>query len=159
MSGELEQDFLIQDKDKKGALVHAKMTFDQGNATFQLLTELDLLPFESFKTPMTVYGNVVEASRGETVTSEVLGNGDSADRASAFKLGRSRSRISPAPGTETGVQSTLTVRVAGVAWTEVEELLRSRGRRTKSTSCERTTRRRRSSRSATACTARGCRRA
>jgi hypothetical protein len=120
VGGELEQDFLIQDKDKKGALVHAKMTFDQGNATFQLLTELDLLPFDSFKTPITVYGNVVEASRGETVTNEVLGNGDPRLLHQQFKLRKKPLTYLAAPGTETGVKSTLVVRVAGVAWTEVK---------------------------------------
>jgi hypothetical protein len=69
----------------------------------------------------TIYGNVVTATHGRSV-SEVLGSGDAASAGQAFALRHApltyvRSQTDPR-----GIASTLSIRVGGIAWTEVASL-------------------------------------
>lgn len=70
---------------------------------------------------VTLYGNVVKATHGETRT-EVLGSGDGSQRCQAFTLRQSPLTYVSAP-TEAGVESTLRVWVNDVEWHEVGDLL------------------------------------
>lgn len=66
-------------------------------------------------------GNVAEASHGETVSDEPLGNGDASK--SFQRFGLRKSPLTHVPGTNSVEgASTLTLRVNGEAWTEVESL-------------------------------------
>ena len=67
---------------------------------------------------VTVYGNVVGATHGETVT-EVLGSGDASQKSQSFELSKPPLTYlsTDEPG---GVKSTLTIRVDGVEWDQVE---------------------------------------
>lgn len=69
---------------------------------------------------LAIHGNVAEAAHGEGVT-EILGAGDPAVPFQKFVLGQApvTHRLASTP---TGVESTLTVRVDGVAWSEVPDL-------------------------------------
>jgi hypothetical protein len=67
-------------------------------------------------------GNVVLASHGETVPDEVLGSGDSTVPHQRFVL-RKPNLTHLAARTPSGVVDSLTIRVDGVAWTEVPSLL------------------------------------
>jgi predicted phage baseplate assembly protein len=67
-------------------------------------------------------GNVVRASQGETVTSELLGSGDATIAGQRLALGKPPITYVPAPGAAHGGNSTLVVRVAGVQWSEREDL-------------------------------------
>lgn len=71
---------------------------------------------------ISICANIVAASHGETSSNEVLGSGNAGQVNQSFKL-----RGSPltylAAATASGYQSTLTVRVNGVKWREVESLL------------------------------------
>lgn len=69
-----------------------------------------------------LYGNVVEATHGETVDEEVLGSGDAAADFQRFVLQKSPVTFVPNAEAEHGAANTLTVRVGGVAWTEVPTL-------------------------------------
>lgn len=66
-------------------------------------------------------GNVAEASHGETVADEPLGNGDASKGFQRFGLRKSPLTYVPS-AKSVGGASTLTIRVNGEAWTEVESL-------------------------------------
>jgi predicted phage baseplate assembly protein len=104
--------FLLEDKDFSGIEISAEIDF----------TAKKLVPvpaaalLQTLIAPVTAYGNVVTASRGETVAGEVLGSGNASIGSQTFKLKKSPLTYQPAP---TGVASTLTVYVNGLQWTEV----------------------------------------
>jgi len=70
--------------------------------------------------PVTIYGNVVDINRGESVAGEVLGDGDRAVAGQTFKL--KKAPVTHLPDTsgasERGYRSTVTVWVDGVQWTD-----------------------------------------
>jgi hypothetical protein len=78
-------------------------------------------------TPIELFGNVADATHGETVTGEVLGSGDGARPFQRFALRRAPLTHVPAP-TPTGGASTLEVRVNGLRWQEAATLFAA-GRR------------------------------
>jgi len=69
---------------------------------------------------VTVYGNVVKATHGET-RQEVLGSGDARQSLQTFALKQSPLTFTSAP-TPSGIESTLVVRVNDVRWPQVEGL-------------------------------------
>jgi uncharacterized phage protein gp47/JayE len=73
----------------------------------------------ALRVPVQVYGNVVAATRGETVANEVLGSGDPAQAFQVFKLKKSPLTWLDDPSGFNGRRSTLSVRVNGILWTEV----------------------------------------
>lgn len=73
------------------------------------------------RTTVTLYGNVVPATHGETVANEVLGSGDGAQRNQSFTLNKSPLTYVSA-ATASGAESTLTLRVNDVAWQGVASL-------------------------------------
>lgn len=72
---------------------------------------------------LTVRANVALATHGETISQEILGNGDGAQSNQRFRLKQSPLTYTPAP-TTTGARSALTVRVNGIRWSEVDSLHR-----------------------------------
>jgi hypothetical protein len=70
---------------------------------------------------VTVYGNVVKATHGQTV-GEILGNGDASQAFEAFALHQSPLTYIPAP-TPAGAASTLIVTVNDVKWHEADNLI------------------------------------
>jgi hypothetical protein len=74
---------------------------------------------ESLKTPITVFGNILEVSRGESVFDEVLGNGDPRQLHQAFKLKKKPlTYFFDAAVDDTHARTSLEVRVDGIAWRE-----------------------------------------
>ncbi len=69
---------------------------------------------------VTIYGNVVMATHGETVV-EVMGNGDGTIPNQSFILKQPPLTYVPAP-TASGAKSTLEVRVNDVLWEEIDSL-------------------------------------
>jgi predicted phage baseplate assembly protein len=70
--------------------------------------------------PVAVHGNVVDVTRGERVPSEVLGSGDASLVDQTFTLAKKPLTYLPSvDGNDTGVTSTLEIRVSGLSWTEV----------------------------------------
>src|SRR5262249_44795193 len=66
--------------------------------------------------PVQAYGNVVSATRGETVNAEVLGNGDASSINQTFKL--KKSPLTYGPGVAAPISS-LRIYVDGLLWSEV----------------------------------------
>ena len=71
-------------------------------------------------TTVTLYGNVVKATHGQT-QGEVLGNGDAHQPLQQFPLHQSPLTYLPAP-TPSGADSTLTIRVNEIEWQEADNL-------------------------------------
>jgi hypothetical protein len=115
----LTQRFLLEDADGQGALVKGSMRFNPaGRASFQI-TDMLGSTLTTFKLPVTVFGNVVDVTRGETVVNEVLGSGDPRTANQRFQLKKKPLTYLEAASQPRGVQSTLTIHVNGVAWHEV----------------------------------------
>jgi hypothetical protein len=116
----IEQQCLLVDADQKGALVQAQIRFDgRGRATFRVSDATDLAD-ESYKAPITIYGNLIETTRGETVTNEVLGNGDAQQKNQRFILRKKPLTYVRSRRNQSLIESTLSIRVDGVAWKEVK---------------------------------------
>lgn len=69
-----------------------------------------------------LYGNVTEATHGETVSGEIVGSGDASIGFQEFILKKPPTTFIPAPNAPRGAKNTLEVRIAGVLWKEVESL-------------------------------------
>jgi len=80
-------------------------------------------PLESryLRSSVTINANVLLATHGETVSEEVLGSGDGSVSNPSFTLRKSPLTYVSA-ATASGAASTLTLRVDGIAWTEVSSL-------------------------------------
>lgn len=97
----------------------------QGNGSVDYATgELDFQGSDlndALTPPVKVFGNVLQASRGESVSQEVLGSGDATQSNQTFTLKKKPLTYIAAPTSddERGVSSTLTVWVDGVKWQEV----------------------------------------
>lgn len=117
-NGVLEQPFLLRDADNRGALVEGRMRFkDDGTATFEV-KKGDLPP--TLKTPITVFGNVLSTTRGESVFNEILGSGDPRIPHQTFKLKKKPLTYIFDPTVDAAkARSTLEVRVNDVSWREV----------------------------------------
>ncbi len=97
------------DPDVPGDRVHSTLVFANAGLAYRYRRDT-----------VTVNANVVRATHGET-HNEVLGSGNGAAALPAFTLKQSPLTWVSAP-TVDGVQSTLTVRVNGVAWHEIRNL-------------------------------------
>ena len=78
--------------------------------------------------PVTLYGALIEAERGEQVTHELLGVGNAASPNQAFELKKFPLTFVDAPSSAstTGVASTLIVTVNNILWQEDERIYRRR---------------------------------
>ena len=86
-----------------------------------ILTLANSLAYKYDSNTVTIYGNVVNATNGQTL-GEVLGNGDASQSEQQFALHQSPLTYLSAP-TPAGATSTLTVTVNEVAWNEAGNLL------------------------------------
>jgi hypothetical protein len=109
--------FLMEDKNGEGLAATGTLGFTGGNFAVDAGVAWD----KPLVTPVRLYGNVVTATRGETVPGEVLGVGDAPPDMQTFILKKKPLTYIAAPtaGNEQGVQSTLKVYVNGVQWREV----------------------------------------
>lgn len=73
------------------------------------------------RSTVTIYGNVVPATHGETVSSEVLGSSDGAQSHQRFTLKKSPLTYVSA-ATASGGESTLELRINGVRWEQASSL-------------------------------------
>ena len=78
------------------------------------------LAYSYDNTTVTIYGNVTEATNGQTV-GEVLGNGDASQAFQTFALHQSPLTYLSA-ATPAGAESTLTVAVNEIEWQETDDL-------------------------------------
>ena len=114
---DLPQRFLVEDRNGVGHEVGG--TIDPAQPSLNLNPDAGwsspLLP------PVKVFGNVLQASRGETVTAEILGSGDASLAGQSFTLKKKPLTylFAPTMNDERGVLSTLKVRVDRILWREV----------------------------------------
>lgn len=108
--------FLVEDNNENGYEVGGTLNYSTGEFTINQGEGWDT----PLAMPVTFYGNVVTASRGETVESEVLGSGDASLANQFFVLKKSPLTYtsSPTSDNEQGVASTLKVYVNGLLWNE-----------------------------------------
>jgi len=85
-----------------------------------VLTLANPLAYKYDPETVTIYGNVVKATHGQT-TGEVLGNGDASQSLQQFGLHQVPLTYLSAP-TPAGAESTLTLRVNEVEWHEADNL-------------------------------------
>lgn len=109
--------FLLEDKNNLGDEITGGIDFTTGSLALDQTSRLHQI----LTIPVNVYGNVLKASRGETVLTEVLGSGDGSATNQSFKLKKNPVTYTPSPtaGNESGVASTLKVYVGGIRWAEV----------------------------------------
>lgn len=103
------------------AVTQAPIPGSPGDTPHTVLSLTAPLTFRYRRASATVYGNVVEATHGETV-SETLGAGDASQAFQRFQLRRAPLTFVPAP-TTSGVADALRVDVNGIALSEVDSLI------------------------------------
>jgi uncharacterized phage protein gp47/JayE len=113
-SGQLPSSFALEDKNGDGVIIGGSLNF----ATGQLTLDGGVSWQPSLINPVQLYGNVVLASRGESVKVEILGSGDASQANQSFKLKKKPlTYITAASGS--GLASSLQIRVEGILWSEV----------------------------------------
>jgi hypothetical protein len=90
-----------------------------GSARYDADTGTAAFP-EPLTTPVNIYGNVVEAVRGQTVGLEVVGSGDAAASNQRFLLRRKPLSWTADSSMPLGRSPQIAVRVDGLEWTYVE---------------------------------------
>ncbi|HEY6032969.1 MAG TPA: putative baseplate assembly protein, partial [Kofleriaceae bacterium] len=96
----------------------ANVTHSRGYTTLHFATALQH-PY--VRASISINANVAPATHGETTTDEILGSGDASLKNQTFQLAKPPLTYVSAP-TASGGQDTLTVRVNGLAWSEVPTL-------------------------------------
>jgi hypothetical protein len=116
--------FLLQDKNETGHEVTGKLDTTTG----KLKLDKNVKWTSDLVAPVQLFGNVVKASRGETIMGEILGSGDASLANQAFKLQKKPLTYvaSPTADNERGVRSTLEIYVDGIRWTEVESFFKAK---------------------------------
>ena len=111
------QRFLMQDKNTLGASVDGSISYPENKLTLNQAT--------NWVTPLTlpvdVYGNVIMATRGESVKNEKMGSGNASVASQTFKLKKKPLSYYPSPtvNNDQSVKNTLTIYVDGILWSEV----------------------------------------
>jgi predicted phage baseplate assembly protein len=118
MSGEM----IAEGAARAGALLPAALQ-PQGAGLALLAPDSNATEFaQPLLTPVKVYGNVVEAVRGERVGDEVLGSGDASKSSLSLKLKKKPLGWIEDASHPLGRRPQLTVRVDGQPWTWVDSL-------------------------------------
>jgi hypothetical protein len=119
-TGELPGEFLLAGAERSGA--HGTGTLSPESGALSL--DPDPRWPEPLAVPVDVLGNVARASRGETVSSEVLGrgNGSIANQRFTLKNAPLTYLSAPSAGNDLGLVSTLRIWVGGIEFREVPTL-------------------------------------
>lgn len=128
----LTQQFLLSDADTVGVSVNGTMTFKtdamadgsfKPNGTAFFLAQPkpgETLP-ALLKMPITIFGNLLQTDRGQSVINEVLGSGNGTLLNQQFKLQKTPLTYLPDISViPAGAKSTLQIAVNQVLWTEVK---------------------------------------
>ncbi|WP_457651803.1 putative baseplate assembly protein [Rhodocaloribacter sp.] len=107
-----------EDEDTVSETAVVKAVTDHG--THQTVTLEEALANAYVRTTVTIYGNVVPGTHGETVN-EVLGGGDGSKQNQTFTL-KKKPLTYVSAATASGTESTLVIRVNGVRWDEAPSL-------------------------------------
>jgi hypothetical protein len=110
-------EFLMQDKNTIGAGINGGISYDENKLTLDQATDW----VTPLTLPVDVYGNVITASRGETVLNEKMGSGNASLAGQTFKLKKKPLSYYPSPTVDNdqSVKNSLTIYVNGILWSEV----------------------------------------
>lgn len=117
VSGKVDED----DEQPRSVVVFVEAVYPNPGFTTIMLRDQGLGATRLIRSTTAIYANVVVATHGETVPLTPIGNGDGRQTHQRFKLKKSPLTYISA-STPSGVTSTLTVRVNGVAWREAPSL-------------------------------------
>jgi hypothetical protein len=119
-------ELLLSDAQGNGALANGSVDIDaRGEGRVHLAqgaTGFDPL----LRTPVRAFGNLVRATRGESVLGEVLGSGDASRSFQSFTLGKKPLTYINDPAAPSGRRSTLEVRVNGIKWRAISSFFGAR---------------------------------
>jgi len=109
--------FILDDKTRTSVEVEGFIDFE-GKTLEMSETGIWDPPLEL---PLSIFGNIITTSRGETVANEVVGSGDASIPNQTIKLKKKPLTYVHAPtaNNERGVKSTLRIHVNGILWREV----------------------------------------
>ncbi len=109
--------FILQDKNTIGVSIGGTISYTENKIKPNQGISLD----KPLTQPVDVYGNVIKASRGETVNNEILGSGNASLANQVFKLKKKPLAYYPSPtiNNTQSVKNTLTIYVNGILWEEV----------------------------------------
>ncbi len=109
--------FILEDNTRTSVEVAGYVNFEKKTLHVNEPGEWDPL----LELPLAVFGNIILASRGETVANEVVGSGDASIPNQSFKLKKKPLTYVHAPtaNNERGAKSTLKIHVNGILWQEV----------------------------------------
>ncbi|HLK56936.1 MAG TPA: hypothetical protein VKU00_10245 [Chthonomonadaceae bacterium] len=108
---------LIQDSQGNGVLTNGVVAL---GAPTQMTIEA---PFPALVPPLNVIFNMLQVSRGKTVTNEILGSGDASQSGQDFTLQNAPLTYLHDPSSAVGYKSTLRVSVDGLQWNEVDSFV------------------------------------
>lgn len=110
----------LHDADDRGVQVDGSVAIDPLTGDGQVsLAQSEGEFSRALRTPVKVYGNLVAATRGESVFNEVIGSGDASQSFQSFALGKKPLTYFNDTAHPSGRRSTLEVRVNGLLWKEV----------------------------------------
>jgi predicted phage baseplate assembly protein len=111
---------LLAGADGSGANLAASVSISADDGTGSVTPQQSAEPFATdLRTPVTAFGNLIHATRGESVPNEVLGSGDAKVAFQAFKLKKKPLTYLNDESAPSGRRSTLAVRVNAILWSEV----------------------------------------
>jgi predicted phage baseplate assembly protein len=108
---------MLEDATGQGVLVNGTVNIHDDGSGEVVITDDKEFP-KPLRTPIKVYGNLIEATRGETVRDEVLGSGDAQQAFQSFTLAKKPLTYLHDPTGPNQRRSTLEVRVNGIKWRE-----------------------------------------
>jgi Baseplate J-like protein len=110
---------LMAGADGSGANLTASIVIESPQGTGSLTPQQSAETFATaLRTPVKVFGNLIRATRGETVRNEVLGNGNAAVPFQSFKVKKKPLTYLSDESAPNGRRSTLAVRVNAILWEE-----------------------------------------
>jgi predicted phage baseplate assembly protein len=116
---------LAQGTEAEGVEIAGSVSVDAaGDGSFQPAGST--APFAPLRTPVDLFGNVLDVTRGETVTNETLGSADASQAFQSFMLKKKPLSYLLDPAAPDRIRAALQVRVNGMLWREVPSFFGAR---------------------------------
>ncbi len=109
--------FMMQDKNTLGAGMEGSISYSENKLTLNRPSDWS----KPLTQPVELFGNIITATRGESVIKEKMGSGNASLASQTFKLKKKPLSYYPSPTVDNdlSVKNTLTVYVDGILWREV----------------------------------------
>ncbi|MCW3475298.1 baseplate J/gp47 family protein [Limobrevibacterium gyesilva] len=108
---------LAKGTEAEGPKIRGSVSVDAaGNGLLQPAS--DATPFAPLRTPVDLYGNLVETTRGETVANEILGSADATQAFQSFTLQKKPLTYLLDTASPDHTRAALELRVNGILWQE-----------------------------------------